>query len=187
MAAAGTASSARTAYFAYGSNMDASTLAGRRGIAWAHAAPARVRGWRLAIDKPSLLGTGEAMATIVRDPAAEVWGVLYDLAAADLDHLELTEGVRIGHYASIRVDAEPTSPWGDSGHATVEAATLASDRREPGLRPTARYLGLLVAGAVAHGLPQAWISHLKSIATAVETPEQAAMRPLLDAAMRKLR
>lgn len=187
MDAARTGAGPRVAYFAYGSNMDTATLGVRRGIAWTRAVPALACGWRLAIDKPSLLGTGEAMATVVRDDDAEVWGVLYDLSAADLEHLELTEGVRIGHYERVAVRVQPASAWTDAGQQAVEAVTFVSDRREPGLRPTTRYLALLVAGAVEHGLPQAWIGHLKSIDAVEETPELAAMRPLLDDAMKKLR
>lgn len=175
------------AYFAYGSNMDPATLGGRRGIAWTRAVPALARGWRLALDKPSLLGTGEGMATIVRDDRAEVWGVLYEISRKDFEHLELTEGVRIGHYERVDVLVEPAAPWDDAVPSPVRAFTLASDRREDGVRPTKRYVGLLVAGARAHGLPEDWIAMLEGIDAVAESPELAAMRPAIDAAMKKLR
>lgn len=175
------------AYFAYGSNMDPATLGGRRGIAWTRAVPALARGWRLALDKPSLLGTGEGMATIVRDDRAEVWGVLYEISAEDFEHLELTEGVRLGHYERVSLLVEPSAARDDAVPSPVPAFTLASDRREVGVRPTARYVGLLVAGATAHGLPEGWIAMLQAIVTAGESADAAAMRPVIDAAMKNLR
>lgn len=175
------------AYFAYGSNMDPATLGGRRGIAWTRAVPARARGWRLALDKPSLLGTGEGMATIVRDDRAAVWGVLYEISREDFEHLELTEGVRIGHYERVNLVVEPAAPWDDAVASPVPAFTLSSDRREDGVRPTERYVGLLVAGAKAHGLPEPWIAMLKGIEAAEERPDLAVLRPAIDAAMKRLR
>ena len=85
---------ARVWYFAYGSNMQAATLRGRRGITWASAVPARLAGWRFVCDKPPLLPTmGEAFANLVPEEGAEVYGVLFELEADDLAHVELTEGV----------------------------------------------------------------------------------------------
>lgn len=168
-------------YFAYGSNMDSATLRGRRGVEWTSAVPALARGWRLAVDKPSLLGTGEGMATILEDPAGEVWGVLYEISAADLEHLEFTEGVRIGHYRRVEIVVETRPPGGNA----VTAVTLASDERDPAYRPTTRYMNLLLSGATEHGLPEAWIEVLRGIEPVEEPADAAALRPLFDLAMRK--
>lgn len=175
----------RVLYFAYGSNMDGSTLRGRRGIEWSRAAPALARGWRLVLDKPSLLGNGEAMASIVRDRGSHVWGVLFDISAADFEHLELTEGVRIDHYRRVEVVVEPSATWGAPPRGGVPAFTLASDTRDPGLRPTTRYKRLLLAGAAEHGLPEEWIERLRAIDACEESAESAAMRPVVDGWMRK--
>jgi len=190
----------RTFYFAYGSNMDKDTLRERRGIEWTRAVPALARGWRLSVNKPSLLGTGEAMATIVADPAGEVWGVLYEIATTDYEHLEFTEGVKIDHYRRVTVVVEPATAWdgvergtigantverGTIERITVEAVTLASDHRDPGIRPTRRYMNLLLAGAADHGLPASWIDFLRAIEAAEESADNAALRPFFDRAMRK--
>jgi gamma-glutamylcyclotransferase len=172
----------RTLYFAYGSNMDSATLRGRRGIEWTRAAPALARGWRLAIDKPSLLGTGEAMATIDVAPDGEVWGVLFDLATADYEHLELTEGVRIDHYRRTGIEVAPSHSW-DS--ALVSAVTLVSSDHDPTLKPTTRYMKLLVEGAAQHGLPPSWLETLRRIEAVEEKAEHAALRPYFDRAMRR--
>jgi gamma-glutamylcyclotransferase len=172
----------RTFYFAYGSNMDPATLRGRRGIEWTRAAPAVARGWRLAVDKPSLLGTGEAMATIDADPSGEVWGVLYDLAATDYEHLEFTEGVLIDHYRRTGIEVTPSHSW---DAPLVEAVTLVSSHHDHTLKPTTRYMNLLVAGAMEHGLPQSWLDALRRIDAVEEKAEHAALRPAFDRAMRR--
>jgi gamma-glutamylcyclotransferase len=168
----------RVLYFAYGSNMDPDTFGRRRGIAWSRAVPGLVRGWRLAVDKPSLMGTGEAMATLVPDDAGEVHGVLYEIAEDDYTHLELTEGVLIGHYSRAEVAFIPLS-----GGDAIAACTLVSDRRDTAIRPTTRYMKLLVAGAREHGLPEKWIAVLESIEAVEETAEHAALRPFFDRGM----
>jgi AIG2 family protein len=176
-------SAERAWYFAYGSNMESGTFRGRRGIEFTRAVAARAAGWRLVLDKPPLLPVGEAFANIVPDAAAEVLGVVYEIGADDLAHVELTEGVRIGNYRTITV---PVVSLGEPS-LRVDAVTLASDRRDATLRPSDRYMACLVAGALEHGLPAAWVAMLRAVPCAPETAEAAAARPLLDAALRALR
>ena len=169
----------RVWYFAYGSNMQGATLRGRRGITWARALPARVAGWRFVCDKPPLLtGMGESFANLVPEEGAEVCGVLFELEADDLAHVELTEGVLIGNYRRIEVVAAPLD-----GRDAVTAATLITDARDPGLAPSERYRAVLVEGAREHGLPAEWIAFLESLPARPETAEAAGLRPILDAAL----
>lgn len=167
-------------YFAYGSNMQTATLRGRRRVAFARALPARVPGWRLVLDKPPLISVGHGFANIVADPAAEVLGVLYALTPEDLDHVELTEGVRIGNYAAVDVLAAPLT--GDP--APLPARSLSSSRRDPRLRPSTRYMQLLIEGALEHGLPADYVAALRAIPAEPEGAAAAAARGLIDAAMR---
>ena len=175
----------RILYFAYGSNMDTATLRDRRGIEWSRSVVALARGWRLAVDKPSLLGSGEAMATIVTDPAAEVWGVLYEISASDYEHLELTEGVLIDHYQRTELVVEPAGYWDGADHGRIVALTLASDSRDPSIRPTTRYMRLLLDGAAEHALPRHWIDELARIEAVEQSDEVTALRSFFDHAMRK--
>lgn len=172
---------ARVWYFAYGSNMQTATLRGRRGVDFTRALPGRAAGWRLVLDKPPLVPVGEAYANIVRDRDAAVLGVLYEIGAADLAHVELTEGVLLGNYRRVAVQVEPLDSTGDA----FEAFTLASDRRAPELRPSRRYMACLVAGAEEHGLPAEWITLLRAVPAGDETAEASQLRALLDAALRK--
>jgi len=169
-------------YFAYGSNMQTATLRDRRGVDFRRAVAARVPGWRLVLDKPPLFSIGHAFANIVPDPGAEVLGVLYELTAADLDHVELTEGVRIGNYAAVDVEA-----WPLQDAAPLTARSLSSSRREPALRPSTRYMALLIEGALEHGLPAAYVETLRAIPADAEGASARAARTMLDTALRLAR
>ena len=169
----------RVWYFAYGSNMQGATLRGRRGITWARALPARVAGWRFVCDKPPLIpGMGESFANLVPEEGAAVYGVVFELEAEDLAHVELTEGVLIGNYRRVDVLAEPLA-----GAPAVTAATLVTDARASGLAPSERYRAMLVEGAREHGLPAEWIAFLEALPARPETAEAGRLRPLLDAVL----
>lgn len=174
----------RILYFAYGSNMDTDTLGGRRGVALGSSGIGRAKGWRLALDKPSLLGTREGVATIVADPLAEVWGVLYEMSSHDFEHLSLTEGVLIDHYARVEIDVVARSPRSEQ-ETQLRAVSFTSDRRVSSLRPSRRYMDLLLRGAAKHGLPGTWIEMLRAVPAEEETAESLALRPFIDSALRK--
>jgi cation transport regulator ChaC len=179
--AAGYACAVGVWYFAYGSNMQSATLRGRRGVAYARAVPARVPGWRLVFDKPGLLSVGHGFANIVADAGAEVFGVLFELSTADLEHVEFTEGVRIGNYAAVEVEAWPLV----ASQRPVAARSLSSERRDPAARPSLRYMALLIEGALEHGLPAQYVAALRAVPAIEESAAAAAVRPLIDRALRR--
>jgi AIG2 family protein len=168
-------------YFAYGSNMESATLRGRRGIEFSRALPARALGWRLVLDKPPLVPVGGSFANIVPDPDAEVLGVAFEVTVAELEHIELTEGVRVGNYRRVDV---ALSPIGTSAE-TLTAVSLTSERRDPTLRPTRRYMACLVAGAEEHGLPAAYVAFLRTIPADEESDEARELRAQLDAVIHR--
>ena len=129
-------------YFAYGSNMQTTTFRDRRGVPFSRALPARVSGWRIVFDKPPVVPGGAAVANIVADPAAVVFGVLYEITPEDLAHVELTEGVLIGNYHRVEVKAESL---GAAVLATT-AASVASDLHDSTRVPSDRYMGCVIAG-----------------------------------------
>jgi gamma-glutamylcyclotransferase len=170
-------------YFAYGSNMQTATFRGRRGIAFTRALAARLGGWRLVLDKPPLLPIGESYANIVPDPHADVLGVAYQVPSEALDSIDLSEGVLIGNYVRRVVEILPLA----GGGAPCEAFTLISDRRDASLRPSTRYMALLIEGALEHGLPPAYIDFLRGINACEESSIASALRPLLDGALALMR
>ena len=170
----------RVWYFAYGSNMQRATFCGRRTIHCERALPGRLAGWRLVFDKPPLVPVGESFANVVPDDAGEVLGVLYEIDADDLAHIDLTEGVLIDNYRRIEVRVMTLD-----GSLTVDAHTLTSDKHAPELRPSTRYMACVIGGAEEHGLPETWLAHLRGIPAGEETAAAVAFRPVLDAVMRK--
>jgi gamma-glutamylcyclotransferase (GGCT)/AIG2-like uncharacterized protein YtfP len=169
-------------YFAYGSNMESATFRGRRGIAYRRAISGRAMGWRLVFDKPPLIPIGESYANIIPDLDAEVFGVLYEISASDFSHIDLTEGVLIGNYRRVEIAVTPLS---GSANAPSRAFTLTSDRRDPALQPSHRYMELLIAGALEHNLPAAHIAFLRAVPACPESAQAALLRPLIDAVMRQ--
>jgi hypothetical protein len=168
-------------YFAYGSNMQSATLRGRRQIDYRRALPARVPGWRLVLDKPPLFGTGNSFANLIPDPAAEAFGVLFEITHGDLAHLDLTEGVLIDNYRRVAVTAHSL---GDHA-APLQAFTLTSDRRDASLQPSTRYMNLLIEGAIEHGLPAEYVAYLRTIPAIEEHEAIARFRPMIDEFLRK--
>jgi hypothetical protein len=168
-------------YFAYGSNMQPATFQGRRGIAPTRAVPARLAGWQLVFDKPPILPIGSGMANVVETAGAEVLGVAYAVTEADLEHIDLTEGVLIGNYQRVTVRVAPLGA-ADGG---LEAVTLTSDRRDPALGPSRRYMSLLIEGAETHGLPAEYVAWLRSVAAVEDSPEALAARAFIDRALQK--
>jgi hypothetical protein len=169
----------RAWYFAYGSNMQTATFRGRRGIEFHRALPVRARGWRLVLDKPPLIPIGESFANIVRDADTEVLGVAYEVSSDALETIDLTEGVPIGNYERCAIEVVPLAEEG----TPLQAFTLVSDRHDAGLQPSTRYLGLLIEGAIEHGLPATYVEFLRAIPACAPSAAALALRPLIDGAM----
>src|SRR5574337_406075 len=148
-------------YFAYGSNMSAAIFVQRRGIR-----PSAQRwGWlmdyALTFDLP--MGPGErACANVAPQPGARVAGIAYRITHAYAAHLDRTEGVPRGIYR--RIPVEIVTGTADR----IAAFTYRSSMGQPGRKPSARYLGLLLDGARAGGLPADYIAWLERFELAVD-------------------
>jgi gamma-glutamylcyclotransferase len=171
-------------YFAYGSNMQSDTLRGRRGVTFRRACPVRAPGWQVVFDKPPLFSIGEAFANIVREPGATALGVAFEVDDDDLAQVERSEGVSFGNYRRVELAVDALDPCDDSPSM---ATSLASERRDPSLLPSSRYMALVIAGAVEHGLPAEYLERLRAVPAREQTAAARALRPLVDAAMRRRR
>jgi cation transport regulator ChaC len=159
---AGAAGAAEPAlwYFGYGSNVERGTFVERRGMRPLGVQRGLLEDWELCFDLP--VGPGErAVANLRARRGARVWGVLWRIELRDAARLDRSEGVHRGFYRrlAVRVQAE---------EERVDAFTYLSDLRRPGRKPSARYLGLLLAGARQHGLPAEWVEGLERIELAVD-------------------
>lgn len=152
-------------YFAYGSNMDAAAMRERcpRSKPLGRA--------RLARHRFALMGDGHA--TVVRDPASETHGVLYDLALSDVPALDRYEDVSRGLYRkanqpALRADGSPVRALVYIG-ASPPAAGPA---RNPG------YLEGVIAAARAAELPAPYVDFLRSLLSGggIAAPQRCAIK-----------
>jgi len=151
-------------YFAYGSNMDPAQMRVRCAGSRARGA-GFLAGYRLAFPRWSPRRR-HAVASIEACLGEGVWGVVYDMTPEDWTALHPFEGhIAEGHpenrYDLVAVDVR----CGDAPLAArVYIARPDPSRPEAGLT-SARYMRLLIGGAVAHGLPAEYVSMLRAVRT----------------------
>jgi len=152
---------AQARYLAYGSNMNRAIFESGRGMRPIQAQPALLENYRLRFNLA--IGPGErGVANLEAQTSACTWGVLYLITVEQSEHLDRTEGVHRGAYRRI-----PVSPIVD-GSEQIAAFTYRSDRISLGRRPSPRYIGLLIEGAVQHGLPPGYLRYLRSFELAAD-------------------
>ena len=102
------------------------------------------------------------MANLESKAGARTWGVLYLITIEQSEHLDRTEGVPRGAYRRI-----PASAIVD-GSEQIAAFTYQSDRISFGRKPSPRYIGLLIEGAIQHGLPPSYLRYLRNMELAAD-------------------
>jgi hypothetical protein len=88
--------------------------------------------------------------------------VLYLITTQQAEHLDRTEGVSRGGYRRI-----PISLIVEAGEQ-IAAFTYRSERVSWDRKPSLRYMGLLIEGAVQHSLPADYLVYLRSFELAVD-------------------
>jgi len=139
-------------YAAYGSNMDPAQMRQRcphspaAGTGW-------LKDWRLTFGAEEF-GWEGALATIVEEPGAHVFVMLYDVTPYDEARLDSWEGADTGLYTKIRLRVQ-----------TLDGERLAwvyvLHGYEGGL-PSARYLGVLADAAEVAGAPVDYVNDLRT-------------------------
>jgi cation transport regulator ChaC len=137
-------------YFAYGSNMDAAAMARR-------CARARALG-RAFLPRHRFALMRDGFATVVRDPAANVAGVLWEVGFGDLAALDRYEGVAQGAYVKL------STPVLREGAAPVRALVYVGAPERSAGRAPADYMAGIVAAARAHGLSGDYVDFLRRVA-----------------------
>jgi len=140
----------RALYFAYGSNLDARRIRERVSSA-RRVCTAWASGRRLIFGKRGRDGSGKA--TLVSDPEARVWGVLYAMVTA---HWELLDRFEPGY---ARVAIAVTTERGESVDATTYVAPQTLD--DP--VAFAWYKRLVVEAARDQGLPAHYVASLERL------------------------
>jgi hypothetical protein len=121
------------------------------GTGWLH-------GWRLPFGGEDI-GWEGALATIVEDPIAKVFVVLYDMTPSDDKNLDNWEGAELGIHQKIRCRVERLSS--DTTTDPVLAWLYVLDAWEGGL-PSARYLGVMADAAEIAGAPAEYVHNLRT-------------------------
>ena len=145
-----------TPYFAYGSNLWIDQMAARLGPFRADAEPprlARLPGYRVAFNMRG--ENGQVYANIVR-PGDHVLGVIY---SCDSQALEKLDEFETG-YRRERVEVV------DESGASVEVVTYMAEPENvmDGGKPSAEYVQRILRGGRQHGLPEAYLRMIETLA-----------------------
>lgn len=147
-------------------------------IAFISAQPARLPNWSLCFDMQGAPPAEPAMGSIRQEDGDEVYGMVYHITdEASWRKLLLTEGVSTSpvtdSYQVINVNIECFSPDAPEKRVTKSAKTLMTNPNmaiaaaiEVDVRPSRRYVNLLIEGAVTEGLPKAYVERLRGITVA---------------------
>lgn len=131
-------------YFAYGANMDAAAMALRCPVSRL-IGRGRLAGHRFIVMR-------EGYASVVRDPARIVHGVLWELALDDIPALDRYEGVASGLYAKANLPVRT--------HTGVRRALIYLGRSTAPGRPRPGYLEAVLAAASAAQLPAPYLREI---------------------------
>ncbi|NNM72898.1 gamma-glutamylcyclotransferase [Enterovirga sp. DB1703] len=144
-------------YFAYGSNMDREAMA-RRCPASKPLDLARLPRHRLVV-------MSEGYASVVRDPRRTVWGLLWDLALADVPALDRYEGVAGGLYTKVH---QAVIAEAGSRRALVYVG------RDPGPgMPRPGYVEAVLAAGRSAGLPEGYLREIEALSPRVSKADPA--------------
>jgi hypothetical protein len=135
--------------FAYGSNMDADAMARR-------CPGAQMRG-RACLARHRFALMPDGFATVVRDPSASAFGVLWELSFGDLAALDRYEGVAKGAYRKI------IQPVLREGASPVRALVYFGAPGKSLGRAPADYMSAIVAAARACGLSADYVDFLRRV------------------------
>lgn len=153
-------------YFAYGSNMDRAAMLQR--------CPASKPVGIGRLMRHRFIIFDEGYATVVRDPRRAVWGMVWDLALADVPALDRYESLSTGLYSKV---VQPVVTAQGSRRAIVYIGRSA----KPGT-PLPGYMEGVVEAAQHAGLPEDYIRSLgmwlPKIQPSAPAPQEPKVRPL---------
>ena len=164
-------------YFAYGSNMLSRRLQHPSRVPSAiPLATAYLSGHNLTFDKRSRDGSGKCDAEATGVPGDRVYGVVYEIDAAEKPCLDRAEGLGKGY-------AEKTETVTSGSGPLCSLVYFATDK-DRALKPYHWYKNFVVAGAREHSLPSDYIALLEKVEsredpdTARNAREEATLGPL---------
>ena len=157
-------------YFCYGANMSSRILVDRRSVQPISSEIAHLEDHKLEFAQPGIPIIEPAFATPIPSAEHKVFGVLHNIPPDRLAAIDSFEGPE---YERIEIAIQGTK----SGE--VNAWTYFARNPQVGLKPSQRYVNLLLEGAQEFGLPEEYIEILKNQATSPAIPLIAPLLPTL--------
>ncbi len=146
-------------YFAYGSNLGEARLHENCPSARIEAI-ARLPGYRLAFTRRSERWGG-GVADIRPEAGAEVRGIVWRIDAAEGDALDRQEGVHATPPRYRRIEVAVTT---ETGEVLDCLAYQVVEPQAEHIAPSEAYLGTMLRGGRAAGLPEAYLARIEAIA-----------------------
>gem|GEM_PF-2034134 len=150
--------------------MSSRVLVDRRGVKPISSELAWIKGYQLAFIQPGIPIIEPAFASIIASEKHDVFGVLHNLPANCLSAIDNFEGP---DYERIKIEIHRSQ--GDS----VKAWTYRARLPQVGLKPSKRYLQLILDGAKEFDLPPSYIENLCNTETGGEIPLITPILPTL--------
>lgn len=120
---------------------------------------ARLPGYRLGFHGHSEVWDS-GLETLVDEPGAEAWGVLYELSANELDRFDAWQGVKLdGGGSYFHYPVEVISQNGQ----TLDALFHRKAEQGPPQPPSRDYLDFILVGARARELPGDYLEQLGAV------------------------
>lgn len=157
-------------YFCYGANMSSRVLVDRRSVRPISSEIAHLEDHKLVFAQPGIPLIEMAFATLIPSAEHKVIGVLHNVPPDRLAAIDSFEGPE---YERIGIAIQGTK----SGE--VNAWTYFARDPQVGLKPSQRYVNLVLDGVQEFGLPDAYIEILKHQATRPAIPLIASLLPPL--------
>ena len=148
-------------YFAYGSNMDRAAMAAR--------CPGSKRLGLAQLARHRFIVTREGYASVLRDPRRTVWGVLWDVAFADMPALDRYESVAGRLYVKL---TQPIITERGARRALIYVGRSAGAGQ-----PRPGYLEGVVAAAREAGLPPDYIAEIEAWSLQTAARQAAPAKP----------
>lgn len=157
-------------YFAYGSNMLPARLTARCPSAQFHGI-ASASNHKLEFSKPSNDGSSKATLIHTGNEPIQTPGIIFEIAKADLKHLDKAEGARYGYDREENFQISEVATG-----KTLTVTTYLASKKNDELRPYDWYLALVLAGARHHTLDTEHQKQLHEIAYNIDTDHKRPSR-----------
>ncbi len=144
-------------YFGYGANLDANRFK-KLQMSVREVGPAILKDFELNFSLQCQY-KNMGFANVTPQQASSVYGFLYQLDRLSLLLLDILEFVPFGVYRRVSLEVETGT--GEK----YQAAVLVARRPGVGLKPTSRYLDLLVNASIKNGFPSSYVDRLKEMET----------------------